>query len=97
MAKMTVNDCDVSLQIDSGADVNTLYQIFVRHARDCAKSSHAEQYYNVKPLGEVKLTVTNPCNNMKKDIVFIAVPNIFQSLLSLQASCEMGLLTINDH
>ena len=94
---MIINDCNVTMQVDSGADVNTLCQRYVKkdQVRETSKTLRMWNKTNVDPLGETELTVKNPCNGDTKSVRFVVVPNSFQSLLGLDTSVEMGLITLN--
>ena len=96
-AKMSINDCEVTFQIDSGAEVNTLNQKFVK--REQVQPTTVKLYTwdksEVVPFGVVKLPVLNLKTRNTKVIEFYVVPNSFQCLLGLTASQEMGLLTVN--
>ncbi|KAL3836806.1 hypothetical protein ACJMK2_022219 [Sinanodonta woodiana] len=80
-AKMIVNDCDVTFHIDTGAQVNTIQQTFVRKSQRIQKVSHLRMWNKstAKSLGEATLTVTNPLD----------------CLLGLKAVQELKLVTIN--
>ena len=96
-AKLIINDCNVTMQVDSGADVNTLCQRYVKkdQVRETNKTLRMWNKTNVDPLGETELTVKNPCNGDTKSVRFVVVPNSFQSLLGLDTSVEIGLITLN--
>jgi hypothetical protein len=58
-ALMEINDCDVRFQLDTGADVNTLCQMFVRQTQ-VEPTTHKLIMWNkskVNPLGETTLKV----------------------------------------
>jgi len=96
-AKMIVNDCDVNFHIDTGAQVNTIQQRFVRKSQRIQKVSHLRMWNKstAKSLGEATLTVTNPVNNETYDVTFVIVPNELDCLLGLKAVQELKLVTIN--
>ncbi|KAL3887489.1 hypothetical protein ACJMK2_027430 [Sinanodonta woodiana] len=96
-AKMIVNDCDVTFHIDTGAQVNTIQQRFVRKSQRIQKVSHLRMWNKstAKSLGEATLTVANPVNNETYDITFVIVPNELDCLLGLKAVQELKLVTIN--
>lgn len=97
-ARMLVNECDVRFQVDSGAEVNTLKQCFVKKDQVQATTTKLFAWNNseVKPLGEVKLPVFNPKTKICHDVLFQVVDNSFDSLLGLQSSKQMGLITVHE-
>ena len=96
-AKMVVNDCDVHFHIDTGAQVNTIQQRFVRKSQRVQKVSHLRMWNKstAKSLGEATLTVINPANNESNDVKFVIVPNELDCLLGLKAVQELNLVTLN--
>ena len=60
--KMIINNCNVTMQIDSGTDVNTLCQHYVKKFQvlETNKTLRKWNKTNVDPLGETELTVKNP-------------------------------------
>ena len=94
---MIVNDCDVSIHIDTGAQVNTIQQRFIRKSRRIQKVSHLRMWNKstAKSLGEATLTVTNPVNNKTYDVTVVIVPNELDCLLCLKAVQELKLVTID--
>ena len=97
-AWMLVNQCDVRFQIDSGAEVNTINQCFVKQDQVKATASKLFTWNQseVKPLGEVKLPVFNPKTKIYHDVNFQVVDNSFESLLGLKSSKQMGLITVHE-
>ena len=97
-ALMQVNDCDVRFQLDTGADVNTLCQKFVRPTQVEPTTQKLIMWNKskVNPLGETTLKITNPKNEEETVVDFIVVPNDYSCLLGLSTIQRMGLLTIND-
>ncbi|KAL3892079.1 hypothetical protein ACJMK2_004316 [Sinanodonta woodiana] len=96
-AKMIVNDCDLTFHIDTGAQVNTIQQRFVRKSQRIQKVSHLRMWNKstAKSLGEATLTVTNLVNNETYDVTFVIVPNELDCLLGMKAVQELKLVTIN--
>ncbi|CAB3995988.1 Hypothetical predicted protein [Paramuricea clavata] len=97
-ALMQVKDCDVRFQLDTGADVNTLCQKFVRPTQVEPTTQKLIMWNKskVNPLGETTLKITNPKNEEETVVDFIVVPNDYSCLLGLSTIQQMGLLTIND-
>ena len=94
---MQVNGCEVRFQLDSGADVNTICQKFVKKSQVKSTSQKLIMWNKSKvtPLGQVTLEILNPKNTQVSEADFIVVPNDFSCLLSLKTVQEMGLFTIN--
>ena len=94
---MIINNCNITKQIDRGADVNTFGQRNVKwdQVREINRTFCMWNKTNVDPLGETELTVKNPRNGETKSVHFVVVHNSFQSLLGLETSVEMGLITLN--
>ena len=94
---MQVNGREVRFQLDSGADVNTICQKFVKKSQ--LKSTFQKLIMwnktKVTPLGQVTLGILNPKNTQLCKADFIVVPNYFSVLLGLKTVQEMGLFTIN--
>ena len=85
---MRVNECDVTFQLDTAADVNTICQKYVKHSQAHPTSQKLIMWNksDMRPLGEATLTVINPKNGEKNDITFTIVQN--------DLSCLLGLKTI---
>ena len=96
-ALMQVNGCEVRFQLDSGADVNTICQKFVKKSQVKSTSQKLIMWNKSKvtPLGQVTLEILNPKNAQVSEADFIVVPNDFSCLLGLKTVQEMGLFTIN--
>ena len=94
---MQVNDCEVRFQLDSGADVNTICQKFVKKSQVKSTSQKLIIWNKSKVtlLGQVTLEILNPKNTQVSEADFIVVPNDFSCLLGLKTVHEMGLFTIN--
>ena len=97
-ALMIVNDCEIRFQLDSGADVNTIKQKFVKkeQVKPTTQSLIMWNKSRCKPLGETTLPVTNPRTDEITDVKFIVVQNDFNCLLGLNTVKSMGLITVND-
>ena len=87
-----------SFQLDTGADVNTICQKFVRQVQVKPTTQQLIMWNKskVNPLGKTTLTVSNPKNGEETEVEFIVVPNDYSCLLGLSTIQQMGLLTIND-
>ena len=96
-ALMQVNGCEVRFQLDSGADVNTICQKFVKKSQVKSTSQKLIMWSKSKvtPLGQVTLEILNPKNTQVSEADFIVVPNDFSCLLGLKTVQEKGLFTIN--
>ena len=98
-ALMQVNGCDVRFQLDSGADINTICQKFVKKSQVTEPTSKKLIMWSksrLTPLGETTLEVLNLKNAQVSEADFTVVPNDFSCLLGLKTVQEMGLFTIND-
>ena len=87
-ATLTLNDIDVKFQLDTAADVNTIFQKLVRQHQVSPRTVRFNMWNktNVKPLGETRLKVKNPRTSSESEIKLIVFPNGFQ---------ELGFITIN--
>ena len=96
-ALLQVNGCEVRFQLDSGADVNTICQKFVKKSQLKSTSQKLIMWNKTKvtPLGQVTLGILNPKNTQLCETDFIVVPNDFSCLLGLKFVQEMGLFTTN--
>ena len=95
-ALMQVNDWDVRILLDTGADVNTITQRFV-HKQQVRQSSGKLIMWNgskVSPVGATTLTVTNPKTHEKHEVDFVVVQNDLTCLIGSTTVQEMGLLTV---
>ena len=95
---MEVNNCKVRFQLDSGADVNTICQKYVKRAQVSKTTQKLIMWNKTKcvPLGEARLEVINPRTNQTAKVTFAVVQNNFNCLLGLETVREMELITVND-
>ena len=95
---MTVNKVNVHFQLDSAADVNTICQKYVCMEQVTPTDTQLRMWNKsaLKPLGQAKLKVANPQNNMEHEISFMVVPNAYTCLLGLKTIKELGLITVNE-
>ena len=94
---LSVNNCDVRFQIDTGAHVSTICKRFV-HREQVRPSSRSLTMWNkstVNIAGETTLDVVNPKTNEVCTIQFLVVNNNFHCLLGLEAVKSMNLVTVN--
>ena len=65
-ALLKVNDCDVRFQLDTGADVDTICQQYVRKDQVMPSKQQLTMWNHstLKPVGEATLTVFNPKSNV---------------------------------
>ena len=96
-ATMTVNEKNVKFQVDTGAEINTINQKFVRKTQVKKRNTKLRMWNKsiVHSIGEAELKVTNPMNGKTYEVTFVIVPNEFQSLLGLKTVQALGLVTIN--
>ena len=92
-ASLTVNEHDVSFQLDSAADVNTICQKHVRKHQVSPTTVPLNMWNktDMNPLGQTVLMVVNPHNRTR-----VVVPNGFTNLLVLKTIQELGFITINE-
>ena len=97
-AKMKVNECTVQFQVDSGANVNTICQKYVKRSQVSGSKCKLYMWNNdqQKVLGEAVLKVYNPATKKNHDVNFSVVENHLQPLLGAQMSKEMCLITVNE-
>ncbi|XP_062621337.1 uncharacterized protein K02A2.6-like [Saccostrea cucullata] len=97
-AVMSLNNCDVRFQLDSGAQINTLQKKYVRkdQVRPSASTLRVYDSAPLKTLGEVDLPVTNPKTKEVMNMTFAVVSNKLQSLLGLHGIQKMNLITVNE-
>jgi len=81
---MIVNDCDVKFQIDTGAEVNTINQKYVKKCQVKSNSSTLRMWNKstLKLLGEVALPVKNPKTDSTHDVKFALLYGIVLIFLS---------------
>ena len=96
-ALMQVNGCEVSFQLDSGADVNTICQKFVKESQVKSTSQKLIMWNKSKvtPLVQATLEILNTKSTQVSEADFIVVPNDFSCLLGVKTVQEMGLFTIS--
>ena len=97
MANMIVNDCEIQFQIDSGAQVNTICQKYVKKTQAKHNSTKLRMWNktSMDSLGEATLMMKNPKNNEEHEVKFVIVPNDFECLLGLQTIQKLNLITVN--
>jgi hypothetical protein len=96
-ALMLVNGCNVRFQLDTGAEVNTICQKFVK-ANQVTPTTTTLKMWNkstLAPLGMATLTTMNPKSEEACNIEYIVVPNGYTSLLGLKTVQDMGLFTVH--
>lgn len=73
---MSVNDCDIKLQVDTGSEINTINQKYVRKSQVNSKTTNLRMRNNtcVKSLGETQLKVTNPANGEDNMVPIVTRP-----------------------
>ena len=96
-ATMTVNEQNVKFQVDTGAEINTINQKYVRKTQVKKRYTKLKRWNKsiVNSLGELELKVTNPMSDETHSVNFVVVRNEFQSLLDLKTVQALGLVTIH--
>ena len=97
-ASLTVNEHDVSFQLDSAAKVDTICQKRIRKHQVSPTTVRLNMWNktNMKPLGETFLMVVNPRTSAKSEVKFVVVLNGFTNLLGLKTIQELAFITINE-
>ena len=98
-AKMKVNDCTVRFQIDSGANVNTICQKYVKRSQVSEPKCKLYMWNNSqqKVLRETLLDVYNLGIKKTYTVNFTVVENHLQPLLGVQMCEQMDLITVNEN
>jgi len=89
-ASLTVNEHDLSFQLDIAANINTICQKHVRKHQVSPTTVCLNMWNktNMKPLGETVLMVVNLRTRVKSEVKFVVVPNGFTNLLDLETIQE---------
>ncbi|KAL5017694.1 hypothetical protein ScPMuIL_005222, partial [Solemya velum] len=97
-ATLVVNERDVTFQLDSAANVNTICQKHVGQEQVTPTKVKLNMWNKTKvnPKGECTLTVTNSQTEIESKVKFIVVPNGLTNLLGLETIQKLGFVTIND-
>ena len=97
-AMMQVSNCDVRFQLDSGADVNTINQRFVRKEQ-VRKTNEKLVIWNGTKMtknGIVRLPTTNLKTGNTGDVDFVVVENGLTCLIGSATTQAMGLMTVHE-
>ena len=96
-AKLAVNSTPIRFLLDTGADLNTVCQRFVKPEDICPTTGKLIMWKNthVKPIGEATLTVQNVRTGEHHSADFIIVPNDPKCLLGCKTLTDMRLITVN--
>ena len=96
-AMLSINNCDIRFQIDTGADISTICTRFVRkeQVRPCSRTLPVWNKSIVLIAGETTLDVFNSKTNEVFSIQFLVVHNNFHCLLGLEAVKSLNLVTVN--
>ena len=97
-ASLTINEHDVSFQLDSAANVNTICQKHVRKHQVSPTTVRLNMWNktNMKPLEKTVLMVVNSRTSAKSEVKFVVVPNGSTNLLGPKTIQELGFITINE-
>ena len=98
-ALVTMNDCAVHFQIDTGTDVSTICQkvVYQDQVHSCSRNLVMWNKTTMTPVGEASMQVCNPKNGEVVSVDFIVVKNSFTCLFSLSAVRTLNLTTVNDN
>ncbi|KAI0240365.1 hypothetical protein LSAT2_008908, partial [Lamellibrachia satsuma] len=94
---MQVNNCDVRFQLDTGADINTINQRFVRKEQVRKTNEKLVMWNGTKmtPKGIVRLPTTNLKTGNTEDVDFVVVENGLTCLIGSATTQAMGLMTVH--
>ena len=97
-ATLEVNSLEVRFQLDTGSDVNTICQKYVRRDQ-VVKTNQKLTMWNrtkVEPIGEAMLGVFNPKTGRSHTLRFTVVPNTLSCLLGMETMKELDFVTLNE-
>ena len=97
-ATLNINDVDIRFQLDTGSDVNTICQRYVRKEQ-ITKTTQKLTMWNktkVEPVGEVQLKTQNPKTGTAHVIKYTVVPNSLSCLLGMETLKILGFITLNE-
>ena len=97
-ATLNVNGKDIQFQLDTGSDVNTICQRYVRK-QQVKRTSQRLTMWNktkVEPIGEVSLETMNPKTGTSHEITYTVVPNSLSCLLGMETVKTLGFITLNE-
>ena len=97
-AKMFINKKPVQFQIDCGASINILPEVFIdgHEVTPTAKTLIMWNKTEVKPRGTARIIIKNPKNRKKFSVEFVIVRENLTPLLGAKAAQQMRLITINN-
>ena len=97
-ANLVVNEQNVTFQLDTGADVNTICQRYVRQDQVKQTKTRLVMWNGTKmtPKGEVILKVFNPKTKSSHEIKFIVVRNDVSCLLGLTTLKLLQFITVHN-
>lgn len=96
-AKMLIDKKPIRFQIDCGASINILPEMFI-DGHDVTPTTKTLVMWNkteVKPLGTARIVIKNPKNGKKFSVEFVVVRENLTPLLGAKAAQQMRLITIN--
>ena len=94
---MQVNNCDVRFQLNTGADINTINQRFVRKEQ-VRKTNEKLVMWNctkITPKSIVRLPTMNLKTGNTEDVDFVVVENGLTCLIGSATTQAMGLMTVS--
>ena len=97
-ATLSTNDQNIKFQLDTGSDVNTICQRYVRKEQ-LRKTGQRLTMWNktkLEPIGEVDLETLNPRTGTTHWITYTVVPNSLSCLLGMETLKALGFITLNE-
>ena len=96
-AMMEVNQCSIRFQLDTGTDIKTINQRFVRKDQVRQTGEKLVMWNGTKltPKGTAKLMTTNVNTGTKDEVDFVVVDNGLTCLIGSTTIQAMGLMTIH--
>ena len=97
-ATLEVNDIQVKFQLDTGSDVNTICQRYVRKDQliDTSIKLTMWNQTKLKPIGEAILNTLNPKTQKSYPVKYIVVPNSLSCLLGIETMKALNFITFNE-
>ena len=97
-ATLKVNEQSIKFQLDTGSDVNTICQRYVKKQQVKRTNQRLTMWNKTKlePIGEVTLETLNPKTGTTHVVTFTVVPNSLSCLLGIETLKKLGFITLNE-